>query len=280
VTRTFNLALALLLSACTLESYVDSARVSSYHLSGKGIPDAEFTLFDLKSGGGVVKAVHVQNARGHGGSILYCHGVSANIETSWPRVLEWYRLGFDVLLFDYRGYGASSGDSWSEDSLYADAEASLAALLARSHTTSEKIVIYGHSLGGPVAAEMALRHRPAALVLESTFASIEAEIRSNTYFKTPDSFLSDLTLDTEDKVAHMGSFPKLIIHGTADTTWPVWNGKQIFRAATPEKHLALCEGCTHTDVLFKDRAWYRKTLCFTGAPAPLDQCLDLPLQKR
>jgi pimeloyl-ACP methyl ester carboxylesterase len=266
--------LLALVAACTLEDFVDTARVDSYHLENKGIPNDQFELFDVASGGGTVKAVHVERPDGVHRTILYCHGVAANIETSWVRVVQWYELGFDILLFDYRGYGASSGSSWSEASLYADAEAAYLALLARGAAASD-VFLYGHSFGGPVAAELALRHEPGALVLESTLTNMPEQIRSNTYFATPDSFLSKLELDTKDKVARMGGFQKLIMHGTKDVTWPVWNGREIFEAATPLKRLFLCEGCSHTSVMLGDHARYREQLCFAGAPAPLDQCLPL-----
>lgn len=272
--RSLALLWLAMLAACTLEDFISTARVDSYQLENKGIPTAEFELLDVSSGGGTVKAVHVRRPDGVGRTLFYCHGVSANIETSWVRVVDWYNLGFDVFLFDYRGYGASSGKSWSEQSMYDDAEASWLALLARGVDPAE-VVLYGHSFGGPVAAELALRHEPGALVLESTLTSVAEQIQSNTYFATPDSFLSELELDTEAKLARMGDFPKLILHGTKDATWPVWNAHALFRAATPPSWLRLCEGCSHTDVMLGDPARYRDQLCFAGAPAPLDQCLPL-----
>jgi hypothetical protein len=228
---------SLVLSACTLEDFIPTARVDSYQLEDKGIPGEDFELLDVPSGGGTVKAVHVRHPAGVGRTLFYCHGVAANIETSWVRVVQWYELGFDVFMFDYRGYG--------------------------------------HSFGGPVAAELALRHEPGALVLESTFTSVHEQVESNTYLAAPDSFLSDLDLDTEEKLARMGSFQKLIMHGTEDGTWPVWNARELFDAAAPARRLTLCKGCSHTDVMLGDRVRYREALCFAGAPAPLDHCLPL-----
>jgi fermentation-respiration switch protein FrsA (DUF1100 family) len=269
----FSLVLWLgVLAACALEDFIPTARVGSYHLEDKGIPTEHFELLDVSVGGGTVKAVHVRRPDGVGRTLFYCHGVSANLETSWVRVVDWYNLGFDVFMFDYRGYGASSGDSWSEQSMVEDAEASWQALLARGVEPAE-VVVYGHSFGGPIAAELALRHEPGALVLESTLTSVAEQTQSNTYFATPDSFLSELELDTEAKVARLGDFPKLILHGTEDSTWPVWNAQALFRAATPPRWLSLCKGCSHTDVMLGDPARYRDALCFAGAPPPLDQCL-------
>jgi pimeloyl-ACP methyl ester carboxylesterase len=267
----------LCLAACTLEEFIPTARVDSYELEDKGIPNDQFELFDVSSGGGTVKAVHVRRPDGVGRTLFYCHGVSANIETSWVRVIDWYNLGFDVFLFDYRGYGASSGSSWSEESKYEDAQASWLAMLARG-VEPAAVVLYGHSLGGPVAAELALRHPPGALVLESTLTSVPEQVESNSYFAPPDSFLSELELDTEAKLSRMGDFPKLILHGTRDSTWPVWNARELLRAATPPKRLALCEGCVHTDVMLGDPLRYRQQLCFDGAPPPLDQCLPLAVK--
>jgi len=273
VTRALLLAILCCLPGCALEEFVDTARVDAYDLGEQGIPSESFEVLDLRSSGGIVKAVHVRHPSGNGVSIFYCHGVAANIETSWERVAAWYGLGFDVFMFDYRGYGASSGDDWSEASLYADAEAAWQSLLTRSGRSPSEIVIYGHSLGGPVAAEVARRHPPGALVLESTFTSVRDQIRSNTDLEIPDSFLSELELDTKRKVERMGAFQKVFLHGTDDDTWPVWNGKELFRAATLPKRLSLCRGCSHTDVITRDLSWYRDALCFPGASPPLDRCL-------
>jgi pimeloyl-ACP methyl ester carboxylesterase len=265
------LALVVCVS-CAFEDFLDTARTDSYHLEGKGIPSEQFELVSVPAVEGEIKLVHVQRASTPGPTILFCHGASANIETSWARAIVWYELGFDVVLFDYRGFGASSGSSFSEDSLYRDAELALAYTLDVRGVSIDDLVMYGHSLGGPVAAELALRKRPAALVLESTFTSLREQIRSNTDLETPDSFFTDFELDTAQKLARTGDVPKLVLHGQRDATWPVWNAHELYEVAPEPRQLAICEGCDHRTVLFHDPAWYRAALCFPGAPPVLRTC--------
>ena len=261
------------LAGCAFEDFVDTARTDSYHLEGKGIPSEHFELLSLPVGRGHIEGVHVQRASTPGPTILFCHGASANIETSWARAIVWYELGFDAVLFDYRGFGASSGSTFSEDSLYDDAQRVLTHVLEVRGVNRENVVVYGHSLGGPVAAELALRTRPAALVLESTFTSLHAQIQSDTYFETPDSFFSDFVLDTKQKLMRTGDLPKLILHGAEDPTWPVWNAHELYEAAPEPKQLAICAQCDHRTVPFHDRDWYRSALCYPGAPPVLRGCL-------
>ena len=202
------------LAGCAFEDFVDTARTDSYHLEGKGIPSEHFELLSLPVGRGHIEGVHVQRASTPGPTILFCHGASANIETSWARAIVWYELGFDAVLFDYRGFGASSGSTFSEDSLYDDAQRVLTHVLEVRGVNRENVVVYGHSLGGPVAAELALRTRPAALVLESTFTSLHAQIQSDTYFDTPDSFFSDFVLDTK----HISRYHAVLLAGPVNTS--------------------------------------------------------------
>jgi pimeloyl-ACP methyl ester carboxylesterase len=271
------LALCLsVLPACTVEDFVDTARTDTYHLTDKGVPDDRFELYDVASGSGTLKVVHTTHPDSQGATIFFCHGASANLETSWARVIVWYELGFDSVVLDYRGFGASSGSSFSEASLYADAEAALVHAIDVRGVDPGRVILYGHSLGGPVAAELALRHSPAALVLESTFTSLADQIQSNTYFETPDSFFTELELDTARKVRRMGPFPKLILHGQKDPTWPVWNAHELFAASSEPKRLFLCAGCGHRNVPFHDAEWYRSALCDPSGPEPLTHCLAGP----
>ena len=105
------------------------------------------------------------------GSLLLCHGNAGNIG---DRVLHADLLtaaGFDVLLFDYRGYGRSSGRP-SEEGTYRDARAALRGLLEQPGVNPGRVFYLGESLGGAVALDLALEHPPAGLVLLSTFCGV------------------------------------------------------------------------------------------------------------
>ncbi|MCS6814450.1 MAG: lysophospholipase, partial [Cyanobacteria bacterium] len=108
----------------------------------------------------------------HGKVLLYLHGNTNNIGANVEHAGRFHRLGFSVLLVDYRGYGQSEGSFPSEQQVYADAEAAWHYLVQQRGINPEQIVIYGHSLGGAIAIELATRHPQASgLIVESSFTS-------------------------------------------------------------------------------------------------------------
>ena len=103
---------------------------------------------------------------------LWFHGNAGNIgHRVHELALLHHRLGVNLLLFDYQGYGKSQGTP-SEQSTYCDARAALSYLQTRPGVLSEKIVYFGHSLGAAVAVELATTHAPIGMVLVSPFASV------------------------------------------------------------------------------------------------------------
>ena len=133
--------------------------------------------------------------------------------------------GVDVVLAEYRGYGLSrSGGAPTEEGLYRDAEATLDEL-ARRGFGPERVVLWGTSLGSGVAAEMARRHRGAALVLVSPYTSIPDLVRDRASFSLPGVLLPD-RFDTASKAAEI-RMPTLIIHGDADEIVPFSMGERL-----------------------------------------------------
>jgi uncharacterized protein len=147
-------------------------------------------------------------------TLVYFHGQSNNIGTSWPRVEPLYPLGYNLAVVDPRGYGESTGTP-SEHGIQIDERAVLAALVARADVDAARIVYYGHSLGGALAVDLASGTAPAVLVTESTFASIQELVTDGVYADFPRSFVSDSVWDSRAKVAHIPS-PYLVMHGLAD----------------------------------------------------------------
>ncbi len=173
-------------------------------------------------------------------TLVYFHGARVNLTGSVYRLRSFRDAGFNVLAIDYRGYGRSASLLPSEATVYEDAEAAWNWLDARVPDRSRRI-LYGHSLGGPIAAEVALRGGgAAALVLESSFTSLQ-EV-------TVLGPLLTQRMDLLDKLRRL-NLPVLVIHGTNDTLVPPEMAHRLFDAVRGPKRLVMVEGATHSWVL-------------------------------
>jgi pimeloyl-ACP methyl ester carboxylesterase len=182
--------------------------------------------------------------------VLLCHGNAGNISTASVRErARWlHRLGFSLFVFDYRGYGASKG-SPDESGSYRDAEAALAFLTGAKEVPLDRVLFYGHSLGGGVASWLALQH-PAAygLVLEGTFRSIGA-LAKERYPVFPVQWLLRIHYDNEDRMPRL-LLPTLILHSADDSVVPFHHGQALFdRLHTPYRRLVRMHG-NHDTGLF------------------------------
>jgi fermentation-respiration switch protein FrsA (DUF1100 family) len=165
--------------------------------------------------------------------LLFLHGNSGNISSNLPQAVRFVRLGFSVLMVDYRGYGESTGEYPSETRVYEDAEAAYQFLLDEG-VRAKDIFIYGHSLGGAVAVELASRIRQAAgLILEGTFTSLAEVARARFPFIPVERVLQH-RFDSLSKVSGL-TLPILLIHGTADQTIPYEMSERLYDAAASTK---------------------------------------------
>jgi len=165
--------------------------------------------------------------------VLYLHGNDGNVSTNMDGIVLLRELGYSILLIDYRGYGASGGGFPSEQGVYRDAQAAWDYLVRERGVNPVNLVIYGHSLGGAIAIELALHHpEAAALVVESSFTSIRGLAQLDARFAVVPvgPFLSQ-RFDSIDKVGRL-RLPVLYIHGTADEIVPFEMGEALY-AATP-----------------------------------------------
>ncbi|HEX2411414.1 MAG TPA: alpha/beta hydrolase [Solirubrobacteraceae bacterium] len=180
--------------------------------------------------------------RGH---VLLLHGNAGNIGDRVPHVLLLAAAGFDVLAFDYRGYGRSTGRP-TEPGTCRDARAALAALLARDDVDPGRVLYLGESLGGAVALELAIRRPPAGLVLQSTFTSIRDMARLHYPFipraLVPDAYPSLRLIRRHDA-------PLLVLHGARDTIVPLMHGEELFEAAPGPKQLEVFPDAGHNDMI-------------------------------
>lgn len=165
--------------------------------------------------------------------VLHCHGNGGNIAGRISHLQLFRSLGLNAVIFDYRGYGKSEGTPRDEEGLLRDAEAVWRKLTLEREIPPAKIVLMGESLGGGVAAALAERHRPAGLILHSTFTSLPdrgAEI----YPFLPVRLLSRIRLDTLGRVRGLDC-PKLFVHGREDEVIPFHHGLRLYEAAAEPK---------------------------------------------
>ncbi len=191
-------------------------------------------------------------------ALLYLHGVRWNLTGHLFRLEQLRNLGFSVLAIDYRGFGQSLGELPSERSVYADARVGWERLKALQ-PDPDKRFIYGHSLGGAVAVDLAAElgeqaergnspPQARALIIESTFTSLAdvATVVSDTTL--PVRWLLSKKFDSIDKIDRIG-MPLLVVHGTDDRYVPARFSEQLYQAARPPKELLLVEGATHNNSL-------------------------------
>jgi uncharacterized protein len=176
--------------------------------------------------------------------VLYLHGNGGNIGDRAPHVELLAAAGLDVLIFDYRGYGRSSGRP-SEQGTYRDASASLAALHERVADPA-RVIYVGESLGGAVGLELAIRSPPAGVVLQSTFTSIRDMARLH-YPIVPRRLVPD-AYPSLRLVAQIRS-RLLCLHGDRDEIVPLIYGEALYEAARCEKELVVLPGVGHNDIL-------------------------------
>jgi len=176
--------------------------------------------------------------------VLWCHGNAGTIINRLENLREIFRLGLSAFLFDYRGYGRSQGKP-SEDGLYQDAVGAHDYLTRTRMIRSDRLILFGRSLGAAVAGELAAQRPAAGLILESPFPSIEA-VAKHHYGGLPVHWLLGAEFRLIDRLPLL-SLPKLIIHGDRDDIIPIELGRQVFEAAQPPKEWYVIRGADHNN---------------------------------
>jgi fermentation-respiration switch protein FrsA (DUF1100 family) len=171
-------------------------------------------------------------------TLFFAHGNAGNISDRLFKVKFFYELGLNVFIFDYRGYGKSQGRP-SEAGVYLDAQAAYDYLQSRGDVDMKNIILYGASLGGAVAIDLATRRKASLLVVESSITSAHDMARL-LYPFAPLFFLS-LKFDSVNKVKDL-TVPKLFIHSPEDEVVPFWLGQKLFEAAAHPKEFIEIHG--------------------------------------
>ncbi len=179
-------------------------------------------------------------------TVLFCHGNAGNISHRIELIDLFCKLGLNVFIFDYRGYGRSHG-SPSEGGLYLDAHAAYKYLIDNQHLDEGSIVVYGKSLGANVSIELCSKVRPAALISESAFTSA-LEMGKKLFPFLPIKWLITVKYDALSKIENI-TVPKLIIHSEDDEIIPFQHGRRLFEAAPEPKEFYPMRG-GHNEAIF------------------------------
>jgi len=196
-------------------------------------------------------------------TVIYFHGNAELIDLQDRMVQGYSRMGVSVLLPEYRGYGRSAGKP-SEKDIAADMIRFYDLLIQRADVDPSRIVFHGRSVGGGVAADLATRRTPAALILESTFSSIAGMALK---FGAP-PFLLKHPFRT-DRVVEGLDVPMLIFHGTRDTVVPVSHGRRLHKLARGSTYVEY--NCDHNDFPGEgnEEAYWREIQAFLARPGAL-----------
>ncbi len=201
-------------------------------------------------------------------TLLWFHGNAGNVSHRLDNIREIHRrLGIGVFIFDYRGYGRSEGTP-SEAGLYRDARAARAALLKEAGVDASRIVYFGRSLGAAVAVELALAERPAAIILETPFLSVQSMANRT----LPGAgFLMRTRFDSLSRIGQI-SAPLLVLHGDADEVVPHAEGRRLFEAAREPKAFYTIPRARHNDtyIVGGDPYWlmWKQFLAPLRGPTP------------
>ncbi|TDJ68782.1 MAG: alpha/beta hydrolase [Planctomycetota bacterium] len=170
-------------------------------------------------------------------TVVFCHGNGGNISHRLETLQVLHRLGLATLILDYPGYGRSGG-SPGEEACYRAARA--AERYVREVLGAERVILWGRSLGGAVAARIAAECSPDALVLESTFTSVP-DMAQELYPWLPARILARFQFDTLGRIGGIAC-PKLIIHSRGDEIVPYAHGERLYAAACEPKSFQAIQG--------------------------------------
>jgi uncharacterized protein len=178
-------------------------------------------------------------------TVLYCHGNGGNLANHAWVVRELSKLGFDAMVFDYRGYGRSDGRLTDEWGLYADTDAVYDHLVRERGVKANKLALYGQSLGTTVAIDVASRRPCAALIVESGLSSA-SDMGAVSFPWLPRGlhFLARNRFESMRKISGV-KCPVLVTHGTDDPVIPVDQGRKLYDSARDPKRLVIVEGGDH-----------------------------------
>ena len=228
------------------------------NLAGRGL---SATPADIGLGYEDVRLTTADGVRLHGwfvpaadarATLLFLHGNAGNISHRLDSIAIFHRLGLDVFIIDYRGYGQSDGKP-GEQGTYRDADAAWRYLVEARGVDPARVVVFGRSLGAAIAAYLAAAQRPGALILESPFVSVES-MGKRLYPFLPVRWLNRFGYETAE-FARRIACPVLVVHSPSDEIIPFAEGRAVFAAAPEPKQFLEIRG-GHNDGFLLSGAAY------------------------
>ena len=182
-------------------------------------------------------------------ALLYLHGNAENIAANINHANFFRELGFSVLLIDYRGYGRSQGKFPNELQVYQDAAVAWNYLHDERKIPSDRIFIYGHSLGGAIAIDLAVKQPDAGgLIVDSSFTSIREMIALRNIFSIfPVDLILTQRFESIEKLPNL-KMPVLFIHGSDDLTVPAFMSQNLYAVAPEPKKIVIIPGADHNNL--------------------------------
>jgi uncharacterized protein len=188
--------------------------------------------------------------------MLWFYGNGETIGAIWPIIRDFRPRNAALLVVDYPGYGASEGRT-SEAGVYEAADLAYATLVSHSDVDSQRVYVYGRSLGSAVATHTAATHQVAGLILESPFTS--ARGMAARHYRIFPMFLVRLGLDNIGRMSRIHC-PVLIFHGTRDMLVPIQMGRAVAAAAAGPVEFVMIEGAGHNDTYDMGGKAYKEKL--------------------
>jgi len=227
--------------------------------------DAPFEEMRIAVPGATLDALRFPQPRTRG-LVFFIHGNAGNVET-WSTALDFYRrVGYDLFIFDFRGYGRSTGRIGSEAELHADVRAAYDAIAPAY--ANVPIVVYGRSLGSGLAVELARHVRADLVVLVTPYASM-GSIARRVYPWAPARLLR-YPLRTDGIIGEVAA-PLMLLHGTRDLLIPIDESLVLMARARSDVELVTVEGASHNDIqefpVYRERLSARLDALAAHAPA-------------
>jgi len=243
------LLLPMLLTGCVESAFYHPDRVLYSTPAGLGLPfeSVVFTSDDgTKLSGWFIPATGYKNPRNAKGTVIHFHGNAQNMSAHWQFVAWLPPRGFNVFVFDYRGYGASQG-SPEPKGVFEDADSALNYLRSRKDIDPQRLLVFGQSLGGTNAIAVVGKGNRAgvkAIAIEATFYSYSS-IASDTFPGA--GVLVDDSYSAGKYVDKLAPMPLLLIHGTSDGVIPYAHSVRLLDKAQEPKKLITVEGGGHIE---------------------------------
>lgn len=195
-------------------------------------------------------------------TIILFHGNGENIGDRLDFVKELVDLSINVFYFDYQGYGKSEGKPGEKD-IYDDAMAAYNLVKIRDDVDPDFIVLFGRSLGGAVAIDLATKVKCYRLITDSTFSSLR-EVGKKRFPYTPIFLFTPNKYNNSRKISLL-NVPVLIIHGTEDETIPFYHGEILYKRANEPKEFYIIEGAGHNNTyLINSSEYFEKIAKFVN----------------